>query len=171
MRVQGDLLLLGAGGVHVTVRMEVSALGVMMPDGDAGAICDVCGDAVHALRVEGGLKLGGHEAITISRVTEAGEVDSEHGHVECNGDGDEAEGAGKQVLEPKARGDILGITQEKPQLESGQASNPGNGEQTNPLHTDGCSKTQSGHDQPEPPIGRKRLRLALLMDIEEARPG
>lgn len=57
VRVQSDLLLLGAGRVHMTVRMEVSTLGVVMSDGDAGAVCDVRGNTVHALRVESGLEL------------------------------------------------------------------------------------------------------------------
>lgn len=71
--------------------MEVSTLGIVMPDGDVGAECDVCGNTVHALRVESGLELGGHEAVAISRVAEAGKVNGEHGHVKYDGDSDEAE--------------------------------------------------------------------------------
>lgn len=150
--------------------MKVSTLGVVMPDGDTGAVCDVCRDAMHALGVKGCLELRGHEAIAITRVAETGEVDGEHGHVKGDRDSDETEDAGEQMLEPKTRSDVLGVAQQKPQLEGSQAPNPSNGEQTNPLHTDGSSKTQSGHSQPEPPIRRKRFRMSLLMDIEEGSP-
>lgn len=95
----------------MAVRMEVSTLCVMMPDGDAGAVCNVCGDTMHALGIEGGLELGGHETIAIARIAEAGKVNGEHSHVKCDGDGDEAEDAGEQMLEPKTRSDVLGVAQ------------------------------------------------------------
>lgn len=125
----------------------------MVPDGNSRAIRHICRNTVHALGIESGLELGGHEAVTIAGVTETGEVDDEHGHVECNRDNNKAEHACEKVLEPETGGDVLGITQEKPQLESSQASNPGNSEQANPLHTNGSSEAQSSHGQPEPPIG------------------
>lgn len=94
--------------------MEVSTLGVVMPDGDTGAVCNICRDAMHTLRVEGRLEFGGHEAIAVTRVAEAGEVDGEHGHVKGDRDNDETEDAGEQMIEPKTRSDVLGIAQQKP---------------------------------------------------------
>jgi hypothetical protein len=49
---------------------------------DAATVRDIGGDILHALGVQRGLELGGHETISITRVDEADEMDREQGHVE-----------------------------------------------------------------------------------------
>ncbi len=44
------------------------------------------------------------------------------------------------------RRDGLGVAQKNPQLKDGQASDPENRKQTNPLDADGRSETESSHD-------------------------
>merc|ERR1719487_2172353 len=61
VRIKSDLLLLGARGVHVHVAVQVSALSVVVAEGNARTKRDICRDICHALVVEGGLELRGHE--------------------------------------------------------------------------------------------------------------
>lgn len=98
MGIEGNLLLLGSGRVHERVRVQISALGVDVSDGDSAAHQDVDGDILHTLGVQGGLELGAHETITIARVGEAEEMNGEHGHVERRGDNDQAEHACHEML-------------------------------------------------------------------------
>lgn len=102
VRVESDLLLVAAGRVHVAVRVQVAALSVVVAQRDTASESHIGGDVLHALAVEGRLELGGHETITVTRVDETEEVNGEHGHVECDGNDDEAEDAGEKVLEPEA---------------------------------------------------------------------
>jgi hypothetical protein len=101
VRIQSDLLLLAAGGVHERVRVKVTTLGVDMTNGDTAAHDDIGGDILHSLVVEGSLELGAHETITITRVLEGNEVNGEHGHVEGQRDDDQGKDAGHEVLGPK----------------------------------------------------------------------
>ena len=48
MRVEGDLLLLAAGGVHKVVRVQISSLGVVMPDGDSASKCNIDRNILHS---------------------------------------------------------------------------------------------------------------------------
>lgn len=96
--VQGDLLLLAAGGVHKGVRVEVATLGVKMADCDTAAHQDVGGHILHALGVQGGLELGAHETISLAGVHQAQEVDGEHAHVDTRGDHDETDSASQEML-------------------------------------------------------------------------
>jgi len=72
-----------------------------MADGDTAAHDDIGGDILHTLVVESGLELGAHEAITVTRVLEADEVDGEHGHVEGERNDDETEDTSHKVLSEK----------------------------------------------------------------------
>jgi hypothetical protein len=101
VRVQGDLLLLATGRVHERMRVEVTTLSVDMADGDTAAHDDIGGDILHTLVIESGLELGAHEAITVTRVLEADEVDGEHGHVEGERNDDETEDTSHKVLSEK----------------------------------------------------------------------
>lgn len=152
VRVEGDLLLLGAGGVHVGVGVQVATLRVVVPERDAGAEGNVGGHVGHGLAVERGLELGRHEAVAVARVDEAEEVDGEECHVDGGGDDDQAEDAGEQVLEPDARRHVRVVAEQDPQLQSGEGADPSNGEEANPF--DACSGTEaeSGGREPEPPV-------------------
>ena len=118
--IEGDLLLLATSGVHVLMRVQVATLSVVVAETDTCAKCNIGGHVSHGLCVEGGLELAAHEAVTIAGVYKADEVDSEHGHVESNGDDNQAERACKKVLEPSSGGDILGVSEQDPKLEHGK---------------------------------------------------
>lgn len=102
VRVESDLLLLAARGVHEGVGVEVATSGVDMTNANAAAHDDIGRDILHALAVKSGLKFGAHETITVTGVLENGEVNGEHGHVEGDGDDNEGEDTGHEVLGPKA---------------------------------------------------------------------
>lgn len=138
MRVQGDLLLLATSRVHMAVRMEVTALCVPVTERDTTSVCDIGRYVLHALRIQGCLKLGRHEAIAVTGIDQADEVDTEHGHVKGDGDNDQAKQTGEKVLEPQSRRDRPCISEQDPELEKCQAADPCDGEESNPLHTS-CS--------------------------------
>uniref|UniRef100_A0A1Y1KHV6 Uncharacterized protein n=1 Tax=Photinus pyralis TaxID=7054 RepID=A0A1Y1KHV6_PHOPY len=116
VRVQGDLLLLATSGIHEWVRVQIAALSVDVTDAHAASKSDISGNIIHSLVVESGLELGAHETVTITGVDQAKEVDGKHGHVEGDGNDDEAESPRHQMLEPKAHGDVLVIAQKNPEL-------------------------------------------------------
>ena len=110
------------------------------------------------------MKLGRHESVAVAWVDKADEVDSEHGHIESDGDDDEAEETGEKVFEPDTlagvsfggprrlddaflkythRSDVASIGKNDPQLESSKTADPGNGEEPNPFHTDGSAETKT----------------------------
>lgn len=48
-------------------------------------------------------------------------------------------------------GNVLVITEENPELQQGQGTNPSNREQTNPLDAHGDAQTKAAESQPKPP--------------------
>ena len=149
MGVQRDLLLLAARWVHVLMRVQVATLGIVVAEADTCAKCNVGRNIGHALGVEGRLELAAHEAIAITRVDKADEVDGEHAHVESDRNDDETERASKQVLEPNSGGDILGVSDKNPELQRSERTNPGNSEKANPLNAEGGSEGNTRCRQPE----------------------
>ncbi len=135
VRVQSDLLLFTTGGIHVRMRVEVSTLSVVMSEGHLTAKEHVRWSISHALVVQGRLKLGRHESITIARVDQAKEVDAEHANVECDRDDNKAEDPRKQMLSPFSRCDIYAVSEQDPKLKDCQAADPGDGEEPNPFDT------------------------------------
>ena len=101
VRVQGDLLLLASGGVHMVMGMQIAALGVVVSEGDPAAKRHVNGHVLHRFRVERRLEFRGHETVAVTRINQAYKVDGEHAHVKRQRDDDEAERSRKQMLEPK----------------------------------------------------------------------
>lgn len=167
MGIESDLLLFATGGVHEGVRVQVAALCVGVSDADTATKSDVGGHILHTLGVEGRLELGAHEAVAVTRVDQAEEVDGKHGHVEADRNNDEGEGASHEVLGPDARRNVLGVSKENPELDEGQASNPGNGEQTDPFDADSGTQTQASHQEPEPPAQLESFLGSLFMLIRE----
>lgn len=165
--VQGDLLLLATGGVHVAVRVEVTTLSVVMTERNTRTESDISSDTLHALAVESRLELGRHETITIARVDKADEVDGEHAHVEGDGDDDQAEDASKQVLEPDTRCDSAGVGEENPELESSETADPSDCEESDPFDTGGGTKGETGRGEPEPPGWLESSGRALLVLVGE----
>lgn len=68
-------------------------------------------------------------------------------------------------------GDILDITEENPELEDGQESNPGNSEKPNPFDAGSNTETETSVDQPEPPAGREGLAGTKFMLVGESVEG
>lgn len=99
--IQSDLLLQATGRVHEGVRVEVATLSVDMADGNSASHDDVGSNVLHTLAVQRSLEFRAHESITLTRVGQAKEVNGEHGEIEGNGDDDEAEDSGHEVLEPE----------------------------------------------------------------------
>lgn len=169
--VESDLLLFGTSRVHKWVGVQVSTLGIVVSNADAGAECNIGWGIAHALGVESGLKLGTHESIAFSWVDEAEEVDREHAHVESDWDHNQAEGSGEDVLGHESWSDVLVVSEEDPELDNGQGSDPCDGEKSNPFHADSCAESESGHDEPEPPVWLEGLRWALLVLVCEGSKG
>lgn len=105
--VKGNLLLLATGGVHEVMRVQVTTLGIVMSHANSATESDINRHILHRLGVERGLKLRAHESIPVTRVGKAEEVDSEHGHVECDGDDYQAEDSGNHMLGEQTL-DLLG---------------------------------------------------------------
>ena len=152
------------------MRVQISTLSVVVTQADSRAKCNIGRYIGHSLGVEGRLELRGHESISIARVDEADEVDGEHGHVEGHWDDDETEDPREEVLEPNADGDIACIAQENPELEGGQAADPGNGEEANPFDRNSSSQTDTSGRQPEPPRRPEGILWAKLILIDEGSP-
>lgn len=95
VRVQGDLLLLAAPGIHVSMRMQIAALGIVMSNADFAAVVNIGWHILHSLRVESRLELRRHEAIALPRIDETCEVDCEHRYVKADRDNNQAENSGK----------------------------------------------------------------------------
>lgn len=85
------------------MRVQVSALGVDMPESNLRAKRDVGKRVGHAAAPEGVLELRAHEAVALTRVGQDEEVDAEHGHVEDHRDENQADSACDEVLDPEAR--------------------------------------------------------------------
>lgn len=102
MGVEGDLLLLAASGVHEIMRMQVTSLGIVMSNADSASKCYINWNILHSLRVESCLEFRTHEPITIPWVDKADEMDSKHGHVECEWDYDEAKDSSNKMLGKQA---------------------------------------------------------------------
>ena len=124
----------------------------------------------HALGVERRLKFRRHEAITITRVDQADEVDSKHGHVEGHGDDDETEDPCKEMFEPDPDSDVACIAQENPELQCSQTANPGNREESNPLDRNRSAETNTSSREPEPPRRPESIRRPKLILIDEGSP-
>jgi hypothetical protein len=99
--VESDLLLLTSSRVHEVVRVQISSLCVVMSNADSASKSNINWDISHSLGVECCLKLGAHESVSITWVRKAEEMNSEHGHVECDRNYDEAEYSGHKVLGEK----------------------------------------------------------------------
>ena len=168
--VKSDLLLLATSRVHVLMRVQVAALSVVVTKADTCAKCDIGGHISHCLCVEGGLELAAHEAVTVTRVHKAYEVDREHGHVKGDGDDDQAESASKEMLEPNSGGDILGVSEKNPKLEHSERTNPCDCEKTNPLDAECGTECNSRCSQPEPPRGLESVLRTKLMLVLERDP-
>jgi len=100
--VESDLLLLAASRVHVVVGVQVTTLGVKVTNADSRTERNIGGNVLHALGVQSGLEFGRHEAIALTRVDQAEEVDRKHAHVEPNRDDNQTKNTGGKVLEPNS---------------------------------------------------------------------
>lgn len=80
--------------------MQVAAMSVQMTDADPGAKRNIGRDILHRFGVQTRLKLRRHKTISVTRVYQTEEVDGEHSAVESNGDNNQAEKSGREVLEP-----------------------------------------------------------------------
>ena len=59
---------------------------------------------VHSVTLESVLKLARHESISLPTIAENGEMDGEHGHVECEGDDDEEYSTSDEVTSEEGHG-------------------------------------------------------------------
>ena len=71
------------------------------------------------------------------------------------------------MLGHESWGDVLVVSEEDPELDNSQRSNPGDGEKSNPLHGDSRAESESGHEEPEPPVWLESLGWTLLMLVCE----
>lgn len=171
VRVKGDLLLLTTGGVHVVVRVQVATLGVVVTEGDTRAERHISRNILHALGIQGVLELGRHETITLARVDQADEVNSEHGKVESQRNHDQTEDTREQVLEPQSRGHSTSITEQHPELESSERSHPSHGEEANPLDAECSAQREASGNQPKPPGTLEGMGRTHFLLVGEAAEG
>lgn len=137
--------------------MKVATLRVDMSNGHGRADRNVSISVMHFLSLQGVLELGAHKRISISRVAENGKVDFEHGHVEEQGDSDQANGTGDKVSHPKRCRNVE-IAQQGPQLLNGRGTNRRNGKQSNPFAADNGTKGKASKEEICPPDSGKRTR-------------
>ena len=96
-------------------------------------------------------------------------MNGKEGHIESHWNDDQAEDPSQEMFEPKPKCDGLGISEQNPQLDNSQTSNPGYREQADPFHADGSTKSEASGDEPEPPTGIKGFGRPLLMLICKTR--
>lgn len=65
------------------------------------------------------------------------------------------------------RRDVLRVSEKHPELDQGQASDPGDGKETHPLDAESNAETEARHSKPEPPAQLKGLLRALFVLIRE----
>jgi hypothetical protein len=106
--VEGDLLLLATSGVHEIMRVQIASLSIVMSYADSTSKCYIDRNILHSLRIESCLKFRAHKSITVSWIDKADEVDSKHSHVERDGNDDEAEYSGNEMLGKQAL--LLSVT-------------------------------------------------------------
>ena len=97
------------------VRVQISTLSVHMAESDLRAQSDICIRVGHAAPAKSVLELGTHEAISISRVSQDRKVDAEHGHVEDDGNEDEADRASDEMPDKEPWRDTE-VTKKIPEL-------------------------------------------------------
>jgi hypothetical protein len=171
VRVESNLLLLAASGVHERMRVQVTTLGIDVTNGNAAAHHDISGDILGGLAVESSLEFGAHEAVAFAGVSQAHKVDGKHGKVKGGGNDNEAEDAGHEVLGQETNGDVLVVPKQNPELDQSQGTNPGDGEETNPLDTGSDTETEASHGEPEPPSDTECLGGAEFVLVGEAVEG
>lgn len=64
---------------------------------------------------------------------------------------------------------VLAIAKKHPELQKSKSTNPGNGEETDPLDAGGDTETKTSHGEPEPPTELECLDRSLFMLVGEAR--
>jgi len=104
-----------------------------------------------------------HESIAVTALGQEQEVDFEHKHIDCNGQGDQENCASDKVFDPSARCDAQ-VTQEIPELLDGRASNGGNDEQSNPLAATSQAQANSSKTEPDEPFVREGI-VALIVKV------
>lgn len=149
------------------VRVQVSTLGVDVPKSNFRADSNIRKSVGHAAAAKRVLKLGAHESISLTRVGENEEVNAEHGHVEDDGDEDEADRASDEMPDKEPRRDTE-VTKKIPELLESAKSNGSDGEKADPLATDDGTKGETSHNEPYPPSLSERLVVIL---IAEGSPG
>ena len=60
-----------------------------------------------------------------------------------------------------------GVAEQNPELNQGQGTHPGNGEEANPFDADCYAQTEACHRKPEPPTQLECLLRPLLMLVRE----
>lgn len=68
-------------------------------------------------------------------------------------------------------GDVLGVTEQNPELNQSEGSNPSYGEQANPLDASSDTQTKTSVDEPEPPAELEGLIRSKLVLVGEACEG
>lgn len=166
MRVESDLLLLGASLVEGLVRVQVTALRVEVSQGDLRSEKNISGLVSNKSGVlQGVLELGGHERSSITSVDKAQEVHGKHCNVEGNGDTNE-EGSSPAEVSSKGAGGDTEITKGPPQVPQSHETHPGDGEKTVPLNRGGSTESQSRQEQVSVPgAGEGGLELKLLEEV------
>lgn len=175
--VTGDLLALArdtaiivAERVSVLVTVEVG-LGLLVANADAVVVLDVNSVGQHDVVAEGLLELGGHEVVAGAGAVEDGKVDLEPEEVEQEGHDDQTKGSGSKVLGEllEADGAIGSVDVEQvPEVNDDSRANGDKGEETDVLDRDIAGQSESGQDEPLPPLPGEGLVSELVpLDVEE----
>ena len=95
-------------------------------------------------------------------------MNGEHCQVKGDWNDNEAERSGEEMLEPEPCGNMFWIAQHDPELDKGQAANPSNSEETNPLDANCSTQRKTSRCKPEPPSWAERFGWTKLLLIAEA---
>ena len=99
----------------MNVGVEISSLGIKVADCHRRSDTNISIRVYHTTATKGVLKLGAHESISLTRVGENEEVNAEHGHVEDDGNEDEADRASDEMPD-KEPGRDTEVTKKIPEL-------------------------------------------------------
>ena len=113
------------------------------------------------------MELAAHETIAVARVNQTDEMNGEHGHVESQRDYDQAENPREQVFKPDAHGDIFGVADEDPELQSRERAHPRNGEEADPFYAGRGAEAYTRGHQPKPPARGKGALRSLFVLVRE----
>lgn len=171
MRVASDLLPLGGDTavfvsqrVAIWVAVEVH-LSLLVAQRDGVVVVDANRLKSHHVVAQCLLELWGHEVVTWTRTGENGEVDLEPEEVQEEGDDDQSNDAGSEMLAEfrQSQGALAAFhVHEIPQVNCDWHTNGEEGEETDVFDGNDTAEVDTRQEQPLPPLAAEWLMAELV---------